>query len=260
MQIRLTYALPALFLTGALWSQQAYCIQDWNCDVDDFMTKAIGIEEPWLENSGYLYAQASHSQPSSLTLSPELEGRFSDRIGMELDLPQFSANFPLGRNQSALGPAAAGIKFAALHDCNPGKGEATLVTFEVEGQYSPRKLSGAGNAISTQVMWAQLWYPWFTQGEAGYTQQVGDGITNGWFVNTSLGRAIHGIYAVQLEVEGDNQRVMANGQRGFEGYLMPQVAYHVSPKWLVAVGEQAARQEGIHQTNWSTWGMLEREF
>jgi hypothetical protein len=248
-----------LFLSG-LWSQQVYSKQDWNCDVDDFVTKAIGIEEPWLENSGYIYAQASHANPSSLTLAPEIEGRFSDQIGMELDLPEFSANFPLGRSQSDLGPTAVGLKFAALHDCNPAKGEATLVTFEVEGQYSPAKLSGDGNSVSPQVMWAQLWYPWFTQGEAGYTQQVGNGVTNGWFANTSLGRAIHGVYAVQLEGEADNQLIMANGQRGLEGYLMPQVAYHASPKWLIAIGEQAEKQQGAHKTKWSTWGMLEREF
>ena len=260
MKFRVIPLLSVLCLSSALWSQVAYSQQDWNCDVDDFITKPIGIEESWLENSGYLYAQASHDQPSSLTLAPEIEGRFSDRIGMELDLPEFSANFPLGRGSSALGPAAFGLKFAALHECNPAKGEATLVTFEVEGQYSPKKLSGEGNSVSPQVMWAQLWYPWFTQGEAGYTQQVGNGVTNGWFINTSLGRAIHGVYAVQLEVEGDNQLVMANGQRGYEGYLMPQVAYHVGSKWLFALGEQIEKQQGNRSTSWSTWGMLEREF
>ncbi len=260
MKARLLFVLPVFFLLSGLWSQQACSNQDWNCDVDDFVTKAIGIEEPWLENSGYIYAQASRDEPSSLTLAPEIEGRFSDRIGLEFDLPEFSANFPLGRSPSALGPTALGLKFAALHECNPERGEATLVTFEVEGQYSPAKLSGEGNSVSPQVMWAQLWYPWFTQGEAGYTQQVGKGVTNGWFVNTSLGRAIHGVYAVQLEVEGDNQLTMANGQRGLEGYLMPQVAYHVSPKWLIAIGEQAEKQQGAHETKWSTWGMLEREF
>jgi hypothetical protein len=255
------FALLIILILEAMVSRQAFSQQDWNCDVDDFITKAIGIEEPWLENAGYLYAQASHNQPSSLTLAPEIEGRFNDRVGMELDLPEFTANFPLGQSQSALGPMAAGLKFAALHECNPSKGEATLVTFEIEGrQYSPAKLSGAGNSVSPQVMWAQLWYPWFTQGEAGYTQQVGQGVTNGWFVNTSFGRAVNGIYAVQLEVEGDNQWIMANGQRGFEGYLMPQVAYHISPKWLVALGEQAGKHQGEHNTNWSTWGMFEREF
>lgn len=260
MKFRTLSVLPILCLSGIVWSQAAYSQQDWNCDVDDFITKPIGIEESWLENSGYLYAQASRDQPSSLTLAPEIEARFSDRVGMELDLPEFSANFPLGRGQSALGPTAAGLKFAVVHECNPTRGEATLVTVEIEGQYSPRKLSGEGNSVSPQIMWAQLWYPWFTQGEAGYTQRVGNGVTNGWFFNTSLGRAIHGVYAVQLEVEGDNQLIMANGQRGYEGYLMPQVAYHAGSKWLFAVGEQMEKQQGNHAIGWSTWGMIEREF
>ncbi|HUX82430.1 MAG TPA: hypothetical protein VMV35_06300 [Halothiobacillus sp.] len=259
--MRARFPVPSvLFLLSAIWSQHAYAAQDWNCDVDDFITKAIGIEEPWLENSGYLYAQLNRGHPGSLTLAPEIESRFGDRIGMELDLPSFSADFPLGRGPSALGPAAAGIKYAVLHDCKGDSGEATLVTLEVEGQYAPQKLAGEGNAITSQIMWAQLWYPWFTQGEAGYTQQVGHGVTNGWFFNTSLGRAIHGVYSFQIEIEGDNQWVMAHGVRGYQGYVMPQVAYHASPKWLVAVGEQAGRQQGNNHTVWSTWGMLEREF
>ncbi|WP_407275799.1 hypothetical protein [Halothiobacillus sp. DCM-1] len=253
--------LVVIFFAGmGFGSPQAFSAQDWRCDVDDFVTKAIGIEEPWLENSGYLYAQASRDNPSTLTLAPEIEGRLSDRLGLELDLPEYNADFPLGRRAGAWGPTAAGLKFGLLHECQPSQGTATLVTVELEGQYSPQSLGGEGNSVSPQIMWAQLWYPWFTQGEAGYTQQVGHGVTNGWFFNTSLGRAIHGVYAVQLEVEGDNQWVMPDGQRGVEGYVMPQVAYHASPRWLIAIGEQAGRQQGVSQTHWSTWGMLEREF
>ena len=126
-----------------------------------------------------------------------------------MDFPAYTANEPIGRGQGAFGPVSAGLKFAALHTCNLSEGRATLLTAEVEGQYwadpRPSMLPGEGNAVTTQVMWAQLWYPWFTQGEAGYTQRIGSGITGGWFVNTSLGSAIGAAYAVQLEVEADNQ-------------------------------------------------------
>ena len=236
-----------------------------SCDVDDYITKAIGIEEPWVENAGYLYAEGDNNgSPRALTLVPEIEARFSDRVGMELDLPAYTANEPLGRGQSAFGPLAAGLKFAALHTCDLGEGRATLLTAEVEGQYWARPrtavLPGQGNAVTTQVMWAQLWYPWFTQGEAGYTQRVGSGVSSGWFVNTSLGHALGAAYAAQLEVEVDNQATLDDGRRGLEGSLMPQFAWHVTQEWLLAVGEQASFQQGESRPQWSTWLMAERDF
>ena len=71
---------------GLVLGAQAQAWQVQPCDVDDYITKAIGIEEPWLENAAYLFAQAGNNgSPRSLTLSPEIEGQFSDRLGMELD-------------------------------------------------------------------------------------------------------------------------------------------------------------------------------
>lgn len=250
-------------LAGAQAQARPWEVQP--CDVDDYITKAIGIEEPWLENAAYLFAQGDNNgAPRAVALSPEVEGKFSDRLGMELDLPGYTANEPLGRGQSAFGPVAAGLKLAALHTCDFSHGRAALLTAEVEGQYwanpRPAVLSGQGNALTAQIMWAQLWYPWFAQGEAGYTQRVGSGITSGWFVNTSLGHAIGTAYAVQLEVEMDNQLTLDDGSRGVEGSVMPQIAYHLSGQWLLALGEQAAFQQGQSQPHWSTWLMVERDF
>ncbi|CUA96927.1 hypothetical protein Ga0061069_10527 [Thiomonas bhubaneswarensis] len=251
-----------LFL-GAQAQAQSWSVQP--CDVDDYITKAIGIEEPWLENAAYVFAQTNtNGTPRSLTLSPEIEGQFSERLGMELDLPAYTANAPFGRGNGAFGPVAAGLKFAALHTCDLSEGRASLLTAEVEGQYwadpRPSVLPGQGNAVTAQVMWAQLWYPWFTQGEAGYTQRIGTGIASGWFLNTSLGHAIGTAYAAQVEVEVDNQLVMDDGRRGMEGSVMPQIAYHLTQQWLLALGEQASFQQGTSHPQWSTWVMLEREF
>ncbi|CDW92560.1 MULTISPECIES: hypothetical protein [unclassified Thiomonas] len=250
-------------MIGAQAQAQSWPVQP--CDVDDYITKAIGIEEPWLENAAYLFAQANtNGSPGSLTLSPEIEGQFSERVGMELDLPAYTANTPLGSGQSAFGPVAAGLKLAALHTCDLTEGRASLLTAEVEGQYwanpRPSVLPGQGNAVTAQVMWAQLWYPWFTQGEAGYTQRIGTGITSGWFVNTSVGHAIGATYAAQLEVEVDDQLMLDNGQRGLEGSVMPQFAYHLTQQWLLAIGEQASFQQVTSHPNWSTWLMSERDF
>ncbi|MHB1691332.1 MAG: hypothetical protein ACYCSR_11860 [Thiomonas sp.] len=278
---------------GMLFGMQAQA-QPWQvqpCDVDDYITKAIGIEEPWLENAVYGFAQADNNGSlRSLTLSPEFEGKFSERLGMELDLPAYTANEPLEQGQGAFGPVAAGLKFAALHTCNLSEGRASLLTVEVEGQYwahpRPSVLPGEGNAVTAQVMWAQLWYPWFTQGEAGYTRRIGSqgnagppqisltptgggsasrpwgrsGVISGWFVNTSLGHALGTAYAVQLEVEVDNQLTLDDGHRGIEGSVMPQFAYHLTQQWLLAIGEQAAIQQGQSQPQWSTWLMVEHDF
>ncbi|WP_161634751.1 hypothetical protein [Acidithiobacillus thiooxidans] len=251
---------------GGLFMSVQVQAESWpvqSCDVDDYITKAIGIEEPWLENAAYLFVQADNNgSPQSLTLSPEIEARFTDRLGMELDLPAYTANLPLGSG-GVFGPVAAGLKFAALHTCDFSNGRSSLLTAEVEGQYwidpRPSALPGQGNSVTAQVMWAQLWYPWFTQGEAGYTQRIGTGITSGWFLNTSVGHAIGVAYAAQLEVEVDNQLILDDGRRAIEGSVIPQIAYHLTPLWLIALGEQASFQQGVSHPQWSTLLMIERE-
>jgi hypothetical protein len=236
-----------------------------SCDVDDYVTKAIGIEEPWLENAGYLFTQATNnSHPQAVTLAPEIEARFTDRFGMELDLPSYTSQEPLGRAPSAFGPLAAGIKGMGLHSCKPSEGRASILTGEIEGQYwadaRPSVLPGQGNSVTAQGMWAELWNPWFNQGEAGYTRRIGSGITSGWFLNTSFGRALTSSWAGQLELEVDNQLTLAGGHRGVEGSVMPQISYRPSSDWLLALGEQASLQQGTARTGWSTWLMVEREF
>lgn len=236
-----------------------------SCDVDRYVTKAIGIEEPWLENAGYLFTQITdNASPESVTLAPELEARFTDRLGMEFDLPAYTAQEPLGRAPSAFGPLAAGLKVAGLRRCGLGEGRLTLLTGEIEGQYwaDPRRavLPGQGNSVSGQAMWAELLRPWFDQGELGYTQRIGTGITSGWFFDTSFGRALTPAWAAQLELAIDDQLRSADGDRGIEGSVMPQVSYRPSADWLLALGEQASLEQGAPQTGWSTWFMIEREF
>lgn len=262
MRIGRCCAVAAVALAGLVGSGGA---RAQGCDVDDYITKAIGIEEPWVENAGYLYTQMSHSgSPRTVTVAPELEARFSDRVGMELDLPSYTAGLPLGREQGAFGPLAAGIKVMGVQQCDMSDGHATLLTGEIEGQYwgnpRPDVLPDEGDSVTAQAMWAQLWYPWFTQGEVGFTQRVSGGVTSGWFVNASLGRALGGALSAQVEVALDNQLVLDSGGRGLEGSVMPQIAYRPSSGWLLALGEQASFAQGSSGPQWSTWLMVEREF
>ena len=246
----------AMVVSGSAWAQ--------SCDIDTSVIRAIGIEEPWLENAGYLFTRVTdNSSPRAIGLAPEIEARFSDRLGMELDLPAYTAQEPLGRAPSAFGPLAAGLKAVGVHTCSLDEGRATLLTGEIEGQYwthpRPSVLPGQGDSVTGQAMWAELWNPWFGEGEVGYTRRIGAGIVNGWFFNTSVGRSWSSACSAQLELEVDNQLALADGHRGIEGSVMPQMSYRTSSQWLIAVGEQASLQKGASQTRWSTWLMIERE-
>jgi hypothetical protein len=250
-------AALAVLATGSAWAE--------SCDVDDYVAKAIGIEEPWVENAGYLFAEGTNnSRPQAVTLAPEIEARFSGRLGMELDLPAYTAQEPLGRAPGAFGPLGAGLKGVGIHTCDLSEGRAALLTGEIEGQYwadrRQRVLSGEGNSLTGQAMWAELRNPWFSEGEVGYTQRIGSGIISGWFFNTSFGRSVNSAWAAQLELEIDNQLASTEGRRRIEGSVMPQVSYRPSSQWRVALGEQASLQQGASHTGWSTWLMIEREF
>ena len=106
-----------------------------SCDVDEYLTKAIGMEEPWVENAGYLFTQiTNNSIPQAVTLAPEVEARFSDRLGMEIDLPAYTGQEPLGRAPGAFGPLSAGLKGVGIRRCDPSQGRAVLLTGEIEGQ------------------------------------------------------------------------------------------------------------------------------
>lgn len=250
-------AVAALLAATSAWAG--------SCDVDGAVTKAIGIEESWLENAGYLFTQVTNNgRPDAVTLAPEVEARFNDRLGMELDLPAYTAQEPLTRSPSALGPLAAGLKGVVLRACGAAAGHALLLTGEIEGQYwtarRPSVLADEGNSATGQVMWAALWNPWFNQGEAGYTQRIGTGITSGWFLNTSIGRPLNRRWTAQVELGIDDSLALADGGRGIEGSLMPQVSFRSLSGWLLALGEQASVQQGSSQTGWSTWVMVEHDF
>lgn len=250
-------ALASMLVTASAWAGA--------CDIDDYVPRAIGVEEPWLENAGYLFTQVSHNgNPQAVTLAPEVEARFSDRFGMEFDLPSYTAEEPVGRAPSAFGPLAAGLKAVGINACDGREGRAALATGEIEGQYwahpRPQVLAGEGNSITGQLMWAELWNPWFNEGEVGYTHRIGLGITNGWFLNTSFGRNVTSVWAAQLEVEVDDQLLLADGHRGVEGSVMPQISYRPAIGWLLALGEEASFEQGTPQTGWSTWLMVEHEF
>jgi len=230
------------------------------CDVDDYIIKAIGIEEPWIENAVYGFTQFSNNKNGQLSFYPEVEAKFSNRLGAEIDLPSYVSDYPIGKGNSGIGAVTIGPKVLLLRKCDFQEGKAYLLTFETEFSYSPipNSIASTGNSLTEQIEYGVLSYPYFSTGELGYTEKLSNEATNGYFVNISLGRNITPSFAVQLETEADNQ-YLYNDKHALEGFLMPQVEYHISG-WLLGVGEQASLQEYSSKTEYSTWVMIEREF
>ncbi|MHB8255274.1 MAG: hypothetical protein ACYDEV_16680 [Acidiferrobacter sp.] len=232
--------------------------QAWADCGDHGLPKAIGIEEPWLENAGYLLARSPAGNGAGFSVATAADIRLSRRLGMEIDMPSWRPQ-GIPRSSDTLG---AGLKVPLTPDCRAGRPSHTLVTAEIEGQYSHRAAAmanGPDSSITAQVEWAQD-AATFTQGEIGYTQTRGPNLASGWFLNTSVGRYLGKTTALQLEIAIDNQNIGAGGHRDLKGSVLPQIAFRVAPDWLFALGEQVAWAQNRHKTQRSTWFMAEREF
>ncbi len=232
-----------------------------DCDVDDYIIKAIGVEEPWLENSFYTYVQADNNKNGQLSVYPELETKFSKKIGAEIDLPYYVSSYPLGKGGSATGPLTIGPKFLLLRRCDFAEGKAYLFTFETELSYwaNPHtNIISTGSSASEQIEYGMLNYPYFSTGEIGYTEAISQQAVSGYFVNLSVGKNITSSFAVQTEAEIDNQ-YLHNNTHALEGFVMPQIEYHIYG-WMLGLGEQVSVQEFEPRPQYSTWIMVEREF
>lgn len=211
-------------------------------------TRAIGIEEAWIENAVYFFGQG---RPS---LSPEADLAFSPRIGMEIDFP--SVDPAKGVLSSTWG---AGLKVPIVQDC--GGDHSAYLTAELEGQYNARHEPapvGLGNSITVQTEWAMAYPIGFFEGEAGHASAIGRGGLGGWFANASLG---HHFGPVALQVEGEIDDEAPPGPwmpTRVEGSVFPQIALQAGPAWLMAAGEQ--RSFSPTAPRWTTWFMVEREF
>ena len=235
------------------------CISPVWADCDNQGTpKAIGIEEPWLENAGYLFAKNFAGSPGSFALAPQADIRFSRWVGMEIDLPSWRVT----GSRSSSHALGAGLKVPLIAGCQGSRSPHTFLTAEIEGQYSPQRapiLNGPGNSVTAQVEWAQG-AETFYEGELGYTKGLGLGAISGWFLNTSVGRKLGKAVAIQLEFAIDHEDFLASGRLGLEGSILPQIAFHIFPSWLLALGEQIGWAQSQHKTQWRTWLMVEREF
>ncbi len=213
------------------------------------ITRALGIEESWLENAASLTWQGGQTFAAGADLA------FNRNIGMELDLPTWDAV------SHAVSPAiGAGLKVRLYGPCQPHS-SATYVTAELEGQYNTRARPappGQGDLIAGQIEWAVIRPAGFFQGEIGRSVALGVGGLPGWFINASLGRRFH-LVTLQCEFEVDN--TLPPGPYGtIEGSVGPQIAFWLTPSWLLALGEQRTFTRVPATPRYSTWLLLEREF
>ncbi|MHB1513669.1 MAG: hypothetical protein ACYCTF_09560 [Acidiferrobacter sp.] len=213
------------------------------------IARALGIEEAWIENA------ASFSLQGRNTLAAGADLALDRHIGMEIDLPAWDIA------SHALSPAVgAGVKVVLHGPCQP-QTSATYVTAELEGQYNTRARPappGQGDVITGQLEWAVVRPAGFFQGELGHNVALGAGGLPGWFLNASLGRRF-GLLTLQWEFEIDN--TLPKGPYGtIEGSVWPQLALHLTPSWLLALGEERTFTRVPATPRYSTWLLLEREF
>lgn len=213
------------------------------------ITRAIGIEEAWVENAVYFFGEGRAS------VGPETDLALASRLGMEIDFP--GINPATGRLSSTGG---AGLKLPVVKRCREGA-QSTFLTLELEGQYTTVNEAVTrppGDSVTVQAAWALADSAGFFEGEAGHVAALGPAALGGWFANASLGHRF-GPFAAQVEGEIDDEA--SRGRRtevGGEGSVFPQVAFHAGQAWLLAVGEE--RHFGPLTPRWTTWLMAEREF
>ncbi len=250
-------------ITLAIFSIASYAdqmVQD--CDVDDYIIKAINVEEPWIENAFYTFIQADNNKNGQLAIYPEIEAKLTKRIGAEIDLPYYVANYSIGSGDSAVGPFTVGPKFLLIRKCDFQMGKAFLLTFEPELTYWANPNTNAistGSNLSEQLEYGLLLYPYFSTGEIGYTEKLAQQAVSGYFINLSIGKNITTDFAFQTEFEIDNQYLYKENH-ALEGFFMPQFEYHTSNGWMFGLGEQVNLQEFTPRPQYSTWFMIEREF
>lgn len=242
--------MPFLCLIGGLLA--AFCVASAPSFADcepSGITRAIGIEEAWVENAVYFFGEGRAS------VSPEADLAFSSRLGMEIDFP--GINPATGSWSPSWG---AGLKLPVVQRCRQG-GQSAFLTLELEGQYTARnELAGLpfGDSVTAQTEWALADSVGFFEGEAGHVSALGKAALGGWFANASLGHRF-GPFAAQVEGEIDNEvSPKRRTHGGVQGSVFPQIAFHAGPAWLLAMGEE--RGFGPSTPRWTTWFMVEREF
>jgi hypothetical protein len=235
-----------LMLVLATWPSPALA----GSDPDRGMSRALGVEEPWIETAVYLTSSRDNVTTSGHTWNANVEWdvAFSRRWGAEIDGPGILAADPLGQGATALAPLTFGLKYAPLQWGDDDSEHAGIISMELEGSWWPHArpdaFPGIGSNVSEQVLVGLRQGSHWFQGEYGVSQRLAADARSGWFANSDIGQSLGGIWNVQMEVDANHTSVADSGATTIGIALTPQVGVRIDQNWQLLVGETYARTPG----------------
>lgn len=260
MGMRRSVVLLMLALAG--WPLMALA----GSDPDRGMTRALGIEEPWIETAVYLTSSRDNITSAGHTWNANVEWdlAFNRHWGAEIDGPGLLAAEPLGKGSTALAPLTFGLKYSPLQWGSDDTDDAGIVSLEAEGSWWPHPRPDAfpatGSNLSGQLLVAYRHGSHWFQGEYGLSKRLAVDARSGWFANSAIGQKLSDTWNVQLEVDVNHVSVADNGATAMGLALTPQVGAHIGRNWLVIVGESYARIAGQSGYTATTNVLLEYGF
>lgn len=235
-------------------------------DPDQGMSRALNIEEPWIENAYYIYASRDNENATghAVNLGGERDLAFSRRWGAEIDAPGVMATTPLGKGATALAPLAVGLKYAPWQWGSDADDLAGIIDFEVERAWWPRPqpqhFPGTGSSMTEQVLIGLRQSSRWLQGQYAVTQRLGADARSGWSANSAVGQRLSPIWSVQLELDLNRTSVDANGATTMGMAWVPQISAQIGHAWEVVAGESFARVGGQPGYTGTTNVMFEYRF
>lgn len=238
------------FVIMALLIQPLAAFADPDPDPDHGMARALGIEEPWVENAAYFSSNRNNnaSPGHAWNSGVEWDAVLGKDWGAEIDVPGILATQPLGRAPATLAPLTAGLKYSPWHWGDDDSEDAGVVGMEVEGGWwatpQPANFPGVGSSLAEQVLFGIRHGTNWIQGEYGFNQRVSADARTGWFANSALGHRLSKDWVIQLELDLNRTSVDALGHTVAGMMLTPQVGWQINPRWQMILGESFGHIEG----------------
>jgi hypothetical protein len=235
-------------------------------DPDRGMSRALGIEEAWIENAVYLSSSRDNESTPGHTWNTGVEWdvAISRRWAAEIDAPGLLLADPPGNAALAMAPITLGLKYAAWQSGNDDSVNSGIVSMEVEGSWWPKSrpeaFPGIGSNMAEQVLVGLRHGNDLFQGEYGISQRLGTDARSGWFANSAIGRRLGDIWTVQMEVDVNHTSVRDSGATALGVALTPQLGVRIGQGWQLIFGETFSRVSGQSGYTSSSSAMFEYHF
>jgi hypothetical protein len=226
-----------LLLAPSLWADED--------DLSKGILEPIQIEQAWLENSFFVFANVDNdfSKGHQISLETQWEAVLTPDWGIELDAPQFLAKQPLfGPSPTALGPLGLSVK-RLVYQFGGDEGEwAGVFSLQLGGSYwatPERHFDGSNNGFSLAGLAALRWRHLFFQGNYGYNLNVDNSVFNGWTLNSALGYAFFPGTVLQCEADYQSNLVVDvdDGISSAQWTLVPEIGLQAGD-WFFEAGEK----------------------